>query len=248
MANIYYGCLDTTGLGNPPVLDGNWNTVGNWYLTLGTGPSCCCTVPGTPATPAGRVPAPGDTVMMYGNATVAAHNNITTGPANWAGPVDWAGSECLLEAGTFSGTITIDLPNAPGSGVSVGINGGTYTGTIDIPYVNSMGVGSGNTGIFSGTFSSASTVSLTGAGSTPTGKVGIFGGTFQGTVTRSGTTNIISGGTYEPAWNPAFVSPNSLNVSTIPTDPGFAQGGGTFAPRVTISGLPDILGAGMPIY
>ena len=263
MSNIYYGCINTVN--GPtitrPVLDGNWNTVGNWYLTLGSGPtSCCCAIA---ATPAGRVPESGDSVVMHGGSLTASQNVISTGPSGgWAGPISWdttngVNPSCQIDAGNYSGTVTIAPQSVNGVSATLqsGITGGNFSGTVNL--TGNSGNGSASkfqAGIFGGNFSG--TVNLTGGDSaipSNTCGYGIFGGTFTGTVTRTQVQtigdkiNYITGGTYEPTCSLAFESPDSVNPKGLPTDPGFALGGGSFAPVITLTGLPDILGTGLPL-
>ena len=57
-----------------------------------------------------------------------------------------------------------------------------------------------------------------------------------------------AGGTYSPAITVTLTWSGNLPVlsySSPPLDPGFAAGGGTFAPRYTFVGFPDILGTGL---
>jgi hypothetical protein len=192
--------------------DGNWNTVANWYLVLSTPGGTCC--PDIPGTPLGRTPLPGDSIVMAGFA--AGTQDITTGPANWAGPLTWLGSAApmptFIQAGLYSGTVTV---NRSGSIVAgYGIKGGSFTGTVALQ---------------GGTLS------------TPLAQ--ISGGTFTGTVTRNNNSlpstrasNIITGGTYSPTGTVHMAGGTITDPQNIPTDPGFAQGGGTFAPILTVLG------------
>jgi hypothetical protein len=248
MGTVYYGCWTTTsgGSGTKPPLDGNWNTVANWFSTLGaTIDTCCCAVA---AIPYGKVPQVGDSVVLFGNAATPANNIISTGPAGgWSGPVSWfinANSSTqlpVLGAGTYSGTITIGqssslnypISGGPNTGADFGISGGNYSGTVHLEYPLETLSGLSNTSLYC----------------IPT----ISGGTFSGNVTRLQitlpdwwTVNRITGGIFAPAVNIPYQSPNSIVVADLPTDPGFAIGGGSYAPVVTLTGLPDILGAGLP--
>lgn len=218
MANIYWG----DGVGTP-VLDGNWNNPANWYLTLGS-VICGCPVAGTPAN---RVPQPGDSVVIAGTATA----DITRGPANWAGSVSW-----LLSGGSGY-TVGLKDPNATFSGIVTvtGNGGGSCMGVI-------------KAGNFPGT------VNL------QTGGV-ISGGVFTGKVNRTLTAGvpqgIISGGAYGPTailpLQPFTSPPASVgnapspavayqlppsSVALLPADPGFAVGGGQYAPVIIITGVP----------
>ena len=227
MANVYYG--DAYAHGTVPALDGNWNTVSNWYASLGGQGGCCCPGRGTPL---GRLPQAGDTVILAGS--FAGPNTITVGPVGgWAGPLILGGVQFAfamgIASGTYSGPVTVNSPCT--------LSGGTFTGAVT---VNNGGTISG--GKFSNTVALAQTGAL------------ITGGTFTGKVTQSSTTNGISGGTYTPfgalpLGNQVYAGPNSVrdavpyqlpasSISLLPVDPGFAVGGGTYAPVIVITGVP----------
>lgn len=209
MANIYYGD------GGFSVVTGNWNTIANWFLSI-TACDCCTQQPGTPA---GRVPAAGDTVILtcngpFINSPTAIH--ITTGPTGgWAGPVQAQaiGQDqclCTVSAGSYSGVWdwSAFLASFPVSSAQyeLQISGGTFTGS----FAALAGIGS--------------------AAVSNRPKV------------------VINGGTFAPTFN-TTQSSGVLDVTGFPQDPGFAYGGGSFAPIVNITNLPaasDILGAGLP--
>lgn len=225
MANIYYG--DATSL---HTLDGNWNTVANWFLTLGTQ---CCTCGSTSGTAAGRVPHAGDSVVIVG-AYDPVHGiwsgNITTGPTGgWPGPVSFLqgsiANGCTISAGTYSGTVTAGT--YPGSGYvttasavqTYGLAGGTYTGTVNL----GVGQSANSNAIYC--------------------YPKISGGIFLGKVNRSvyltnARDNAISGGTYSPVASCALGAGNILSDVNLPVDPGFAIGGGVFSPVITVTGVP----------
>jgi hypothetical protein len=159
----------------------------------------------------------GDSVLIAQGAASSAPG-ITTGPtAGWAGPVSWysRGENSPLptqaiKAGNYSGTVT--MPAIAGDTVPVvEITGGTFSGDVIIE---------------NGTISAA--------GTGPT----IAGGTFTGTVTRLFNNGIsaITGGIYSPTATVTLNASGQVVPTDIPNDPGFAQGGGTFAPILNVSG------------
>jgi hypothetical protein len=228
VANIYYGDGVTS------ITDGNWNHAANWYLTLGSVICCIC----TPGTPAGRVPQQGDSVVLVASPNASGSNikNIVTGPVLWNGPVSWLGLSITIQAGNFSGPVIVGLAASNASG---GISGGTFSGPV----------------AFNGTFP---TNALSASNWI------ISGGTFTGTVTRKtdlGSTRYgtaITGGTYSPRaavqllpGSSPYAGPPIPNATpavayqlqasqlpNLPVDPGFAVGGGTFAPVLVIAGIP----------
>jgi hypothetical protein len=189
---------------------GNWNTAANWYSSLGF--ICCgCPVAGAPL---GRVPnVATDTVILAG--FVHGTNNITTGPAGgWSGTINWLQAGQLgpinIAAGTYSGTVTIHIPARTGVPAGIGIIGGTFAGLVQLQ-----------------------------AGSSTTNYASISGGMFTGTVTRTQLTapfNLITGGTYSPTANVTLNAGDQVVPTNIPADPGFAEGGGTFAPVLNVTG------------
>ncbi len=158
-----------------------------------------------------------------------------------------------IVGGAYSG---YGLVNSNGS-----ISDGTFTGADlinDSLIVGGTLAGSGfvnNAIISGGTFTSPGLVndgSISGGAFTGSGLVNsgsISGGTFTGPgLVNSGS---ISGGAYAQAANVACDSfPILLAdiVALLTPDPGFADNGGTYAPVVTVTGIPtgsDILGAGL---
>jgi hypothetical protein len=137
---------------------------------------------------------------------------------------------------TFSGTTTFV------SGVTVNyVIGGTPT------FTNNVYFSTGVVTITGGTFGSGSPVNLytTDASSTVKIQGGTFGtDSFFNTVAGGGFQ--ITGGTWTPA---ATVTVNAstgrLVTTNLPKDPGFALGG-TYSPVITVSNIPQILGAGLP--
>jgi hypothetical protein len=161
-----------------------------------------------------------------------------------------------ISGGTFNGAITIaDAQGGTFNGVvSTGkVEGGLFTSTSTVTFQNN---GAGCSG---GTFNGPVTMQAPTVGTLP-GSFNISGGIFNNTVTRqrnahAGTyfgypAGTITGGTYNA---PAVSVPYSAfpNIGAyLPIDPGFAEGGGTYAPTINITGVPagggDILGAGLP--
>ncbi|OYW74634.1 MAG: hypothetical protein B7Z37_16930 [Verrucomicrobia bacterium 12-59-8] len=182
-------------------------------------------------------------------------------------------ARCELAGGTFNGTVGCRVLKISGgtfasavsmsasfaqSGAQNQITGGTFNAAVVIEGL-SVGTEYGSLKlpdslISAGTFNS--TVNVKGAK--------VTGGTFYGAVTsnmpfpvgdKEGTAQEgsyvhtrIAGGTYMPLATVALTKSGgawTLDTTTLPLDPGFKQGGGTFAPRITLTGLPDILGAGL---
>lgn len=193
----------------------------------------------------------------------------------WNGPITGGGwgqngtARCELAGGTFNGTVSCVVLKISGgtfaSDVSMTISftqsstqnqitGGTFNAPVVIegkaPSLGTLPDSLISAGIFN------STVNLKGAK--------VTGGTFYGAVTSNmpfpaGSTEglgvegsyvhtRIAGGTYLPLATVTLIKSGgawTLDPDTLPPDPGFKQGGGTFAPRITLTGLPDILGAGL---
>ena len=217
MVNVYYGD------GGVSAVDGNWNNVANWFSSLGT-ESCCTEVPGTAL---GRVPNAATDSVILTSGQFGAQIILTTGPTggysgtlqNLPNMVSVTHTDFEFSTGVFSGEFTWHL-NVPGTLV---IAGGTFSGEINNIPVNAPSLAvTIEAGDFTGFFSHA----------------------FQLKVGSTGSV-IITGGTFTPAAN-IMVTGNVVNYSGIPADPGFALGGGTYAPVLTITNLPDILGAGLP--
>lgn len=233
MATVYYG--DGASNGG----DGNWSTVANWFTTLGSFGVCCIPIPGNPY---GKIPQPGDNVVLVGLFRTGGSNQQTlngpstpfNGPISWlntSGNVNQCANAITLTGGKFSGTITIGpvYSNGVAAGtpslMKYGIDGATCSGTVSVVGLDPTASVSGGPSIF-GNY----------------GKFGIFSGTFTGSVTRTtGNWNIISGGTYtpSPASNCALLGPPYVLSDTgLPVDPGFAVGGGTFSPVINVTGVP----------
>jgi hypothetical protein len=150
-----------------------------------------------------------------------------------------------VTGGTFNNSFT--LAREYGDGPSF-INGGVFNGAVSFTgkAEPNPALWNATEGIRGGTFNSTVAVRNT----------VIQGGTFYGLLTpyvpaigatRNGLT-LIRGGTYSPAATVNLIKSNGLWIpdpATLPNDPGFAAGGGTFSPRLTLTGLPNILGAGL---
>jgi hypothetical protein len=228
---LYYGDAGVSAV------DGNWNTVANWFTSLWFCCDCCQHA----GTPAGRVPAAGDTVILTYGASVS-HPTITTGPSGgFSGPIEfYQGNAALpssntfiaIAAGSYSGNLTLGAaPSAsapPNTSQLPGITGGSYSGTVAL--------------------------TIPGGGALASATIGISGGTFTGKVTRpappTGPTALhtfITGGTYKPSASCALGPGDVLEDANLPEDPGFAVGGGTFAPIITVTNLPSG-GSGKTVY
>lgn len=244
MANVYYG-------DQVSVITGNWNTVSNWYSSVGN--PCPCGGP-TPGAPLGRVPNPAtDTVIFaYGfNGSV----NVTTGPTGgYTGTVNTGQGGNSISAGTFSGTITV--ANA------FTLSGGTLSGTVNVSYNAALNMSSGtlsgpvnfnkhptlnigSAGAFSG--GSCANINLTLASYS---QLVISGGAYNNSrfIKTDGTSIItIKGGNWSPIASITVNRATSIITgSTLPADPGFGFISGGFTPTYTINPLyPDILGTGL---
>jgi len=215
----------------------DWNNQNNWYTSLATKSACCCSV--NPGNLLGRLPNPalGDTVILVGSgysANTTASNIVNgpsgtySGPIGWNSAADYGGGYVTLNAGTYSGAISLNINNYYQFG---GIGGGTYSGAVTL---SNAGWISGGT--FTGTVTRACGTTV------PTG---------PGNVIWYFSTGIpvgrITGGTYSPSATIALTKPLNTVNSGYPNDPGFAAGGGVFSPNVVITGVgSDILGAGLP--
>ncbi len=110
-------------------------------------------------------------------------------------------------------------------------------------------------GISGGTFNAATTANGIKITGTPAFNAPLTVNTPGGTASVNsnntliyGSLTRIAGGTYTPPATVRLIKSGgfwTLDTSTLPKDPGFKQGGGTFAPIITLAGLPDILGAGL---
>ena len=148
----------------------------------------------------------------------------------------------LPNANTDTIWITNDVTTGPAA--NTWANG--YPGVINLIYDET----SPTTGVFAlttGSYSGTITIRVR-FGSAA---FAITGGTYTGTVIRPATNTVgspnlgmISGGTYKPTGT-ISVSGKKF-TGTLPTDPGFAAANGTFSlENVTMTGYPDILGAGL---
>ena len=101
-------------------------------------------------------------------------------------------------------------------------------------------------------FSTSQNVTLN-AKRTGSGSISISSGVFTGLLTINKLSTVpltISGGSYSP---PAVTTPSiksgsnmTFSFAVVPTDPGFAVGGGTFNPTILLSGTTnDIIGSGL---
>jgi hypothetical protein len=173
----------------------------------------------------------------------------------FSGPCSFTGA-VHISGGTFNNTLSIQRANFQSDGIPPKITAGVFNGAVTFKTLG--GEGSDNQykwttteGIIGGTFNS--TVHVNGSV--------IRGGTFYGLVTlnsfaldtaccfsTNGRPALIKGGTYSPAATVNLIKSNGVWIpdpATLPNDPGFAAGGGTYSPRLTLTGLPNILGAGL---
>ena len=208
--------------------------------------------------------------VWNGNVVMEAGIAYPTSPAGkissgvWNGTITGGGwgqngtNRCELAGGTFNGTVTCQVLKISGGSFAAAvtltlgqveafqsqITGGTFNAAVLIEG-SSPSVYYGDCLISAGTFNA--TVNLKGAK--------VTGGTFYGAVSSNmpfpagaDAYTRIAGGTYMPLATVALIKSAgawTLDPATLPLDPGFKQGGGTFAPRFTLTGLPDILGAGL---
>lgn len=201
-------------------------------------------------------------------------SGVWNGTITGGGYGQYGSSRCELAGGTFNNTVTCQVLKISGgtfaSAVTLTtyqysqsitqnqITGGTFNAAVVIEgrsnSVENACLKLPDSLISAGTFNS--TVNVKGAK--------VTGGTFYGTVTsnmpfpagdKEGggqednyVHTRIAGGTYMPLATVALIKSGgawTLDPDTLPLDPGFKQGGGTFSPRFTLTGLPDILGAGL---
>ena len=220
-----------------------------WYSSLGFSSSCCC----YNGTPLARLPNPStDYVYIAGGA------NVTTGPiGGYSGAIGCVlgngGAAPQISTGSYSGTVTFGLYGGAPSAYGSIISGGTFTGSLVIGAATLIG-GSGSyygINITGGTFNCP--VSLANGSSYSAPWCKISGGTFTGNFsvgTTTGTGYIgafaIAGGTYAPTASfTVNVKTGAIVSGSMPHDPGFLAGGGTYSPNFTITNLPGILGAGL---
>ena len=225
MATLYWGDRNN-------IPDGNWNNASNWWLTLGEYCNCCGSTSGTPA---GRIPANGDTVVLVGGqnrSTLILVGDITTGPTTPVNaPISWYVNPVYYQgvriaAGSYAQNVTIGSTAAPAIITNYppspfGISGGSFSGAVSLNYAVT-------------TFYYPSIPAIS-------------GGTFTGTVTRlpakfgvgngvnTPAYNVISGGTYLPTATCAL-SGSVLVDTNLPNDPGFAAAGGTYSPIINVTG------------
>jgi len=197
-------------------------------------------------------------------------SGVWNGTVTGGGCGQYGSSRCELSGGIFNGAVTCQVLRISSGTFAAAVTlvgGGTSTqnqitgGTFNAPVVIEGKAASANSGsirlpdslISAGTFNA--TVNLKGAK--------VTGGTFYSTVTSNMPFPVgdyegsyegnyvhtrIAGGTYMPLATVALIKSGgawTLDPDTLPLDPGFKQGGGTFSPRFTLTGLPDNLGAGL---
>lgn len=259
--NAYYGAV--AGSGGSPV-DGNWNTVANWYSYKGFSTSNST----IPPVALGRLP---NALTDYVQIILGT---VSTGPTSgYTGIIEFKSdiySDGIISSGTYSGTVLITSGRITGGTFSGAVTntsggqiyGGTFTGSVTASKTSNGSIG--GSGIINwdlpymhgGTFNCP--VSLNGAI--------VDGGTFNGIITASliqprsqagpnlmeqnygdaPAPNWFFGGTYSPPGTLTLTwSGNQPHVSGFVSDPGFAAGGGTFSPVYTYVGFSDILGAGL---
>lgn len=264
MANVYYG---DDGFSS---ITGNWNTVANWFSSLG-GYGCCCSTYG--GTPLGRVPnASTDNVIFTEGVYGSEFTQITTGPTGgYSGNIN-AGAFFKIGDGSYTGNIT--FATQTGASVSVGyqqagITGGTFSGNITLGNgfeitggtfnSSTILIPNGVTNISGGTFTTC-TLQI---GNTIAGSLLISGGTFGNsrfTLPKAGSysysmsnvwgisgATMVSGGSWSPTVNLTYnVKTGALVSSGLPFNPGFGNNSSsTFSPTYTITNTPDILGTGL---
>ena len=214
----------------------NWVALGAANNSVGTSFTANSSAPGTgTGTASGRrIPNPAtDTVILTGNSSPIASQLITTGPsaANYPGgysgaitcfsPSDWLG--LADPAAVYTGAVA--MQNGQYAAHPNEITAGKFYGTVTLGATSSTG--DPNAGA-------------------------ITGGTFYGTVVRAPISGLagffygsITGGTYSPSCS-CTLNGLVLSPSALPADPGFAIGGGTFAPIINVVNAPAILAAGFP--
>ena len=177
-----------------------------------------------------------------GYSTVAAGTwNNLGGPVNTnsAGP-------CTERTAVVNGTLNCGVSAEPIRGGTINgqyhIRGNTSSGSAVYAPTTFSYAGVGTIGfaqILGGTFTDSSQVSL--------GQAFVHSGQFNGIVRRNNS-GAIYGGNYLPVGTVAFSYPSGITTNSIPPDPGFgsSSSGGTYTPRLTVTGLPGILGAGLP--
>lgn len=153
---------------------------------------------------------------------------------------------CIERTAIVNGTLNCNVSNEPVRGGTVNgayhIRGNSTSGSIVCAPTTFAYAGVGTIAfahILGGTFTDSSQVNL--------GQVWVNSGQFNGTVRRNNSGEIY-GGNYSPVGTVAFSYPTGITTNSIPPDPGFgsSSSGGTYTPRLSITGLPGILGAGLP--
>jgi len=153
------------------------------------------------------------------------------------------GSNCVLISGTFTGQVDLSSaftfyqtsPAFPGPLGNV-IQFGSYSTPTFLGNVNLWEGAYVSVGNFAYGATVTLKLSTNTSGTPPT----IAGGSFLGTVIRALPTlvnlyssNIIRGGTYSPTAQMQLFADGSLDPSSLPTDPGFAVGGGSYLPIIS---------------
>jgi hypothetical protein len=253
-AFLRYSICYGPNTGSGPAPDGNWNTVGNWYFY----PGFISSSSNIPAVAAGRLPNPAtDEVIIFSGT-------VSTGPTGgYSGSVTVGGvfpyvspvSAPVLAAGNYSGIVTpsgavLTIRDCTISGIlgqletRLGrIINSTFTnlnvtGTLQLVGMSVHGNSATNLTIADGTYGAVKFIlgnpsSATGASLV---KLLITGGTWVGPFAIVGSNGdwlalLIRGGTYSPA---ATIHITPTTVTGIPADVGFAFGGGTFSPDLTL--------------
>lgn len=198
-----------------------------------------------------------DTVRLSGGtfagAVSASNQFIITGSPTFNGTIVSSAATLTAMAGEF----TIDS-GTPVFNCAIPNNFSSYTlrqGVYTQPFVLGLTAPTSGTGCnitIGNTFSTSQNVTMN-CKRTGFGSINIFGGVFTGllTINRLSTVPVnISGGSYSPpaVTTPAIKSGSNMTFSfaAVPTDPGFAVGGGTFNPTVLLSGTTnDMLGSGL---
>jgi len=222
----------------------------NFFSTLATQGGCSCfgftVVPGTRFVGTYN-PGAGDILVMTTDFCSGGNNaaSVTYGPnpnpfnvttsAAVTGAVqalnyNTTGCLAIIVGGTWQDVILSWRPSYAYIGTAQNVKDFTIPAQIN-GNVSIYGGSVINGGQFNGNVTLKSSTST---GVVPT----IAGGQFYGIVTRdaprTGFYNVIYGtATYGPTATMSLYADGRLNTSNIPQDPGFALGGGTFAPYIT---------------
>ena len=242
MANIYFGDNATS------TTDHNWNTVGNWYTSLGVpGTSKSAPVPGALA---GRLPnLTTDTVVLYDYVTTGPNSTsypstsgIYTRPIVFPSSYPYNGGTIYVSDGHYSGAVTLNVLGYNFFSTSNVIRGGTWDGA-----VTDNGASGISGGTFNGTFTTSSLVSGTATGPARTLLVTNFSGStaLNGVIVNygmrvaAGSSVVISGVIKQPKSLPSTGWTNGVNSNGVysgvinsTTFVGYFQGG-TYQPKVT---------------